>query len=124
MTITRDRLERFATLWIFPGLIAAMVCGNEGWTMGPLTVGQTIAWVNDAAALTIVRLRFPERRWPLALLALIIVSKAATAVPQLSERADLAFDAGLCLLFCAAGAVIVSRRVGLVYRQAIGVAVL
>jgi hypothetical protein len=124
MVITRDRLERLATLWIFPGLVAAMVCGNQGWKMGPVLLGQSISWINDAAALTIVLLRFRNRRWPLVLLAFILLSKAVSIVPAFHDRGDLAFDAGLCLLFCAAGAVIVSRRPGIVYRQAVAVALL
>lgn len=117
MLITPAGVQRVAQHWIFPGLVVAMVVGNQGWTLGPLLAGQAVSWVNDAAAAIIVLGRFRDRRWPWMLLAAIVAFKAASAVASLTAPADLAFDVALSLLFCAAGAVLVSSNPAVVYRQ-------
>lgn len=110
-------VQRLAAHWIFPGLVIAMVVGNQQWAVGPFLLGQMLSWVNDAAAAVIVFGRFQGRRWPVVLVAAIVLTKLASAVPALAAQGDLAFDISLSLLFCAAGAIIVSERPGLVYRQ-------
>lgn len=116
--------QRLAATWILPGLIAAMVAGNQGWTIGPLSVGQVLSWINDFSAVVLVLGRFHGRRWPFVLVVAALACKAATRLPSLAERADLGFDVTLGLLFCAAGAVIVSERPGLIYRQLLRMAAL
>ena len=116
------RAQRLAARWILPGLVAAMVAGNQGWMLGPLSVGQILSWLNDLSAVVLVIGRFRGRRWPLVLVAGAVVCKAGTIVPAIAARADLGFDIMLGLLFCAAGAVIVSERPGLTYRQIVAMA--
>ncbi|HXG54541.1 MAG TPA: hypothetical protein VNJ03_04115 [Vicinamibacterales bacterium] len=119
-----NRAQRLAASWIFPGLIAAMIIGNQGWMLGPLSAGQILSWGNDAAAAILVLGRFHGRRWPLLLLAVAILLKLATAVGSIAEAADLGFDVVLSILFCAAGAVIVSKKPSIVYRQLLVIAAL
>lgn len=101
-----------------------MVLGNQGWTIGPLTIGQVVSWINDASAVVLVLGRFHGRRWPLGLIGAALICKLATVVPAIAPEADLGFDVALGALFCAAGAVIVSRRPGLAYRQLAGMALI
>ena len=122
MLIPSTRVQRLAAWWIFPGLVAAMVAGNLGWVIGPVIIGQVLSWVNDASAVILVLGRFHARRWPLLVVGAALACKAATVVPSLAARADLGFDVMLGILFCAAGAVIVSERPGLVYRQVVAMA--
>lgn len=116
--------QRLAARWIFPGLIAAMVAGNQGWTVGPVAIGQVLSWLNDLSAVVLVLGRFRGRSWPLVVIGATLACKAAAQIPPLAATADLGFDLGLGLLFCAAGAVLVSERPGLVYRQVVAIAVL
>jgi hypothetical protein len=118
------RAQRFAALWIFPGLVAAMIIGNQGWTLGPFAIGQILSWLNDLAAVVLVLGRFSGRRWPLLLIGFTLAAKAASRLGPFADLGDLGFDVGLGLLFCAAGAIIVSERPGIVYRQALAIAVL
>jgi hypothetical protein len=120
--VVSERVQRAAARWIFPGLIAAMVAGNVGWMIGRLPLGQVLSWINDAAAVALVFGRFGGRRWPVALVAATVAAKALTVAGVFPARADLAFDIGLGLLFSAAGAIIVSERPGLVYRQVLIIA--
>ena len=124
MTLSTHAVQRAAVYWIFPGLVFAMVAGNEGWRIGPLLLGQTVSWVNDAAALALVLGRFRSRRWVRVLITATLAAKAATIAGLVPALSDLAFDVGLCLLFCAAGAIVMSERPGIAYRQLLLIAIL
>lgn len=117
MKISAHALQRAAAHWIFAGLVLAMIAGNEGWTVGPLSVGQIVSWVNDAAAVVLVVGRFWKRTWVPLLIAGTLAAKVLTIAGVAPAQSDLMFDAGLGVLFCAAGAIIVSERPGIVYRQ-------
>lgn len=124
MTINLHRLQRPAAMWIFPGLVVAMVVGNEGWRIGPLLIGQLLSWVNDAAAVVIVLGRFRDRRWAHALIGAMVAGKLLTVAGVVPALSDFVFDASLGALFCAAGALVASERPGLVYRQLLVMAVI
>jgi hypothetical protein len=117
-------VQRASAYWIFPGLVLAQVAGNVGWRIGPLPLGQVLSWANDAAAVALVLGGFPGRLWPYVLVAATLAAKALTIAGVAPALSDLAFDAGLGALFAAAGALIVSERPGITYRQLLLMAVI
>jgi len=102
---------------IFPALVIAMVVGNQLWKFGPFYIGQMISWGVDCAAAVIVVSRFRNKVWPLVLLACIILTRASGSGYEGNQPVDTAYLVFLNVLFCAAGAVVASRRINLVYRQ-------
>ena len=50
--------------WVFPGLVTAMVVGNQLWSIGPFLAGQMISWAVDLAAFIVLVRFFPTRAWP------------------------------------------------------------
>src|SRR5258708_14324512 len=66
---------REAVPWVFPGLVIAMVVGNQGWAVSGLLGGQILSWSVDAAALLVVIDFFQGQRWPFALAGGIVLSR-------------------------------------------------
>jgi hypothetical protein len=107
----------WAEYWVLPGLITAMVVGNQGWQVGPFLAGQMISWtVNLAAFIVLVRC-FPRRAWPWLLLAGIVLAKAISGAGVAGGRSDTLYKVLLNAQFCAAGAVVAYRFVGLALVQ-------
>jgi len=116
--ITTDLLQSLSAKWLFPGLLIAMVAGNQLWKLGPFYIGQMFSWINAAAAVIIVLSAFRRKLWPRMLLGGIIIAKVIQVTSLISpDKAELVFDLLLNALFCAAGAMILFRRLDLIYKQ-------
>ena len=107
----------WAERWVFPGLVTAMVVGNQGWMIGPFLGGQMISWAVDRAAVMIL-FRFSRgQAWPLLIAFGIIVARALGSGADGDALADAAYLWLLNTLFCLAGAVMAYRFFPLVRRQ-------
>jgi len=102
--------------WLIPGLLIAMVVGNQLWMLGPFNIGQMIGWVNGLAAAIIVIKVFRRRLWPIGLVACIILTKIV-AVLFASPRNETIYNIFLNVIFCIAGAIIASSFPNLAYKQ-------
>jgi hypothetical protein len=114
--LTLPDIEQLATLWLFPGLLLAMVVGNQLWMLGPLYYGQMISWLNIAAAVIVVHKNFRNESWPWILVICIILTKGLDILFPI-QSTKLAYYFFHESLFCIAGAVIAFRSSSLVYKQ-------
>lgn len=102
---------------VFPGLVVAMVVGNQGWAIGGLYLGQMISWLVDLAALAIVAHEFRGRLWPYVLAAAIIGTRVSGSGWVGSGWVDTAYTLLLNVLFGIAGIVVARRHAGWVLNQ-------
>ena len=116
---------RVAMAWLLPGLLAAMVIGNQDWgNRGGIGVGQFLSWLNDAAAATVLLAAFSRRVWPVLLIAAVFTAKFAQLSLPGTALPELAYDLALNAIFAAAGGVVARNRPTLVLGQLAAVCLL
>jgi len=106
-----------ALRWIFPGLVIAMVVGNQPWTVSGFSIGQAVSWLVDLAALLIVARFFRGHLWPYLLAGGIVLARLAGSGNQGTATVDMVYLVLLNGLFCAAGVVVAIKHPRLVLRQ-------
>jgi hypothetical protein len=111
----RDR--SWAEYCLVPGLVIAMVVGNQEWRVGPFLAGQMLSWITDLAAFIVLLRFFPTRVWPWILVAAIVLAKLLDTVGLGAGAFDTAYTVLLNALFCAAGSVFAYRHSALALRQ-------
>lgn len=108
-----------AEMLLIPSLILSVtISNNPTWALGPI-LGHLLGWVALVSASLIVMSRFRGKLWPLILIALVLTAKGLQiAIDPGGEGAWFTYYTILygCLL-CSAGAVMLSCRLKLVYKQ-------
>lgn len=110
-----SKLPIVAAYWLFPGILAAAVLGNQPFEMATAT-SQVVALINDAAAVLILYGALRRKRWVFFLVASILSAKALR-IASGSGSAEMAYVTLLNVLFCISGAIVAFQRPTLVYRQ-------
>lgn len=113
-SITLAGLKSLSMIWLFPGLISALVVGPQPWAH-PL-VGQMIVMLNDIAAGIIIIATFRGSLWPLGLIMSILLAKTLSLI-SVSGSAELLYIILVGTLLFIAGAIIAFERSKLVYKQ-------
>src|SRR6266542_4085523 len=97
---------RFALPILFPGLVIAMVVGNQLWRVGPFYIGQCISWLVDMTAVVGMIAFYRRHVWPAALVLVLFCSRALGQGWNGVSVADYVYVATLNAIFCALGAAV------------------
>jgi len=111
--ITLAGLKPLCMKWLFTGLVSALVIGPQPGM--PSIVGQMIVLLNDLAAVVIILSTF-RSKWPLGLIACIILAKMISIIFAISG-AGIAYVIFVNIMLCIAGVVIAFERSDVVYKQ-------
>jgi hypothetical protein len=111
--ITVAAMRSLSAKWLFPGVVALTVASSQDW-LSESIVPYVLTFVTYLSAVILVVTTFRRKRWPTFLVMCILLARAFELV---SPTAEIAYYVFLNMLFCAAGAVIVTRYPNLIYKQ-------
>jgi len=119
MPVKSAGFRALAESCLIPILILSAIFSNQQtWTLGPI-IGQALGWAAILCSSVIVASAFHGKLWPLILIILIFIAKGfQIAFDAEGEGVWFTFYIILygCLLFLA-GAIMMSNRLNLVYKQ-------
>lgn len=119
---SRAAIRHGAERWVLPGVIAAMVLGNQPFVVAKL-MGQALGWVNLVAAAVIVYEGARHKGLVMSLLFAVVATKLLRLTGAV-QSAETMYISTVSVLFCVAGAMVAVRRGVMLYRQVMVIALL